>query len=357
MAALALALLAIPCLPACAAPRHATVAPPPPPAELFGLPEACLAHVIAVPLLTNSGSPIIPATFNGVSGLSYVSVTQGRMGVYARAPDDFPVEAPVRIQTIAGTGMTYTTVLNELRISNGTARDIPAVMEGIGWPQLNDMPVLGIIGYDILCNYNVLFDFPARRMVLFLTTDAPGCTPTRNWVDADGMATPLLPDAEGRLTGITVQFGDHPVRMEIEPGADMSSLTRKVARGVGLSAAILHRDMNVRTNAGRILTGRRHHFDGITIGAWRDLPLDVNIEKTTYNVLGMNFLRRRRILLAFPQGMVFMSPQQPVPDDRGQATHGLLSTRTAIARLIDMAPPPDAPAPAGTATPPPPSPP
>ncbi|WP_025814258.1 retroviral-like aspartic protease family protein, partial [Komagataeibacter kakiaceti] len=319
-------------------------------AELYGLPEACLAHVIAAPLLTNSGSPIVPATFNGTVGLSYVSVTQGRVGVYAHSSDDFPVETPVRIQTIAGTGMTYTTVLNELRISNGTARDIPAVMEGIGRPQINDQPVLGIIGYDILCNYNVLFDFPARRMVLFLTTDAPGCTPARNWVDADGISTPLLPDTEGRLTGITVQIGDHPVRMEIEPGADMSSLTRKVARSVGLSSAILHKDMNVRTNAGRILNGRRHHFDDITIGAWRDLPLDINIEKTTYNVLGMNFLRRRRVLLAFPQGMAFISPQQDMPDDRGRATHGLLSTRTAIARLIDMAPPADTPTPTGTAT-------
>lgn len=345
LALLALAMTVLACPPAHAAPRHA--APPAPaPAQLYGLPEACLAHVIAAPLLTNSGSPIIPATFNATSGLSYVSVTQGRMGVYAGSPYDFPVESTIRIQTIAGTGKTYTTVLNELRISNGTAQGIPAVMEGIGRPQINDQPVLGIIGYDILSNYNVLFDFPARRMVLFLTTDTPECTPTANWLGADAMGTPLLPDTTRRLTGITVQIGEHPVRMEIEPGADMSSLTRKVARTIGLNGAILHQDMNVRTNAGRILTGHRHHFDNVTIGAWRDLPLDVNIEKTTYNVLGMNFLRRRRILLAFPQGMLFMTPQQAMPDDRGQATHGLLSTRTAVARLIDMSPPADATPPA-----------
>lgn len=343
LALLALAMTVLACPPAHAAPRHAT---PPAPAQLYGLPEACLAHVIAAPLLTNSGSPIIPATFNATSGLSYVSVTQGRMGVYAGSPYDFPVESTIRIQTIAGTGKTYTTVLNELRISNGTAQGIPAVMEGIGRPQINDQPVLGIIGYDILSNYNVLFDFPARRMVLFLTTDTPECTPNANWLGADAMGTPLLPDTTRRLTGITVQIGEHPVRMEIEPGADMSSLTRKIARTIGLSGAILHQDMNVRTNAGRILTGHRHHFDNVTIGAWRDLPLDVNIEKTTYNVLGMNFLRRRRILLAFPQGMLFMTPQQAMPDDRGQATHGLLSTRTAVARLIDMSPPADATPPA-----------
>lgn len=324
--------------------RHAAPPPaPPPPALRYGLPAACLSHVIAAPLLTNSGSPIIPATFNDMAGLAYVSVTQDQVGIYAPNATAFPVLSAISIQTIAGVDTTYTTVLHDLRISNGHADDVPALIEGMQQPHLNDQPVLGVIGYDILGNYDVLFDFPARVMVLFVASTAPGCPPLQEWLGPDSTALPLQPDHRGRLTGISMQVGTQNTRMEIEPGADMSSLSRKDARALGLTAAILHEDIHVRTNAGKILNGRRHHFDNIALGAWHDLPLDVNVEKTSYSVLGMNFLRRRRVLMAFPQGMIYMTPQADMPNDRGQAAHGMLTTRTAIARLTDTPPAPAAP--------------
>ncbi|MBV1831894.1 retroviral-like aspartic protease family protein [Komagataeibacter melomenusus] len=335
-------------------PAHAARhAPPPsaPPALRYGLPAACLTHVIAAPLLTNSGSPIIPATFNDMAGLAYVSVTQDEVGVYAPTPAAFPVLSAISIQTIAGVDTTYTTVLHELRITNGRAGDVPALLEGTVQPRLNDQPVLGVIGYDILGNYDVLFDFPARVMVLFLASTAAGCPPLQDWLGPDSMALPLQPDRLGHLTGISMQAGTRSTRMEIEPGADMSSLSRKDARALGLTPAILHDDIHVRTNAGKILNGRRHHFDNIAIGAWHDLPLDVNVEKTSYSVLGMNFLRRRRVLMAFPQGMMYMTPQADMPNDHGQAAHGMLTTRTAIARLIDAPPTPPAPGEPMQATP------
>lgn len=308
----------------------------------YGLPAACIAHVIAVPLLTNSGSPIIPVTFNATQGLAYVSATQDRVGVYAAEAQDYPVESSIDILTIAGEGITYTTTLEHMRINNGTADKVPAVLEGIGQPHINAQPVLGVIGYDVLNNYDVLFDFPARRMVLFrLREDAnAACPPLREWLGPDSTALPLLPDGMGRMTGVAMLVGDHAVEMEIEPGADVSSLSRKDARMLGLTNAILHDDMHVRTNAGRILNGRRHHFDAVTLGTWQNQPLDVNVEKTSYSILGMNFLRRRRVLMAFPQDMIFMTPQQDMPDDRGPATHGMLSTRTAIARMVEVPSPP-----------------
>ncbi|WP_019090948.1 retropepsin-like aspartic protease [Komagataeibacter europaeus] len=320
--------------------HHAPPAPEAPPELAYGLPAACIAHVITAPLLTNSGSPIIPVTFNTTDGLSYISVTQDRVGVYAATPHDFQPESIINIQTIAGEDTTYTTTLSTMRINNGMAENVPALLEGIGQPHINARPVLGIIGYDVLGNYDVLFDFPARRMVLFLPREDRACPPMRDWLGADGTALPLLPDSTGRMTGVALRVGERSVRMEVEPGADISSLSRRDARALGLTSAMLHADMHVRTNAGKILNGRRHHFDNVTLGTWQDLGLDVNVEKTSYSVLGMNFLRRRRVLMAFPQGMVFMTPQQDMPDDRGQATHGVLSTRTAIARMVETPPPP-----------------
>ncbi|CAM3042064.1 retropepsin-like aspartic protease [Komagataeibacter xylinus] len=322
--------------------RHAPL-PAPTPVLHYGLPAACLTHVIEAPLLTNSGSPIIPATFNDMTGLAYVSVTQDEVGIYAPNDTTFPVLSAISIQTIAGIDTTYTTVLHDLRISNGHADDVPALIEGTRQPRLNDQPVLGVIGYDILGNYDVLFDFPARVMVLFVASTQPGCPPLQDWLGPDSTALPLQPDRRGRMTGISMQVGTQGTRMEIEPGADMSSLSRKDARALGLTSAILRDDIHVRTNAGKILNGRRHHFDNIAIGGWHDLPLDVNVEKTSYSVLGMNFLRRRRVLMAFPQGMMYMTPQADIPNDHGQAAHGMLTTRTAIARLTDTPPAPSTP--------------
>lgn len=305
------------------------------PAMLYGLPAACLSHVITAPLLTNSGSPVVPATFNDTTGLAYLSVTQDEIGVYGAVGKEFPVESVVNIRTIAGQDTTYATTLHTLRINNGAASDVPALLIGSTVPHIGTQPVLGVIGYDVLGNYDLLLDFQQRRMVMFMPVHAPACPPLAEWLGADGMGMPLLPDSTGRMTGVVMQVGDQAVRMEIEPGADMSSLSRRDAKTLGLTPAILHEDMHVRTNAGRILNGRRHHFDHVMLGGWRDLALDVNVEKTSYSILAMNFLRRRRVLLAFPQNMLFLTPQQDTPDDRGQATHGMLSTRTAIARMVD----------------------
>ena len=320
--------------------RRATPQPgPQAPAMLYGLPAACLSHVITAPLLTNSGSPVVPATFNDTAGLAYLSVTQDEIGVYGAVGKEFPVESVVNIRTIVGQDTTYATTLHTLRITNGVANDVAALLIGATVPHIGTQPVMGVIGYDVLGNYDLLLYFPKRRLVMFMPGHRTACPPQAEWLGTDSMGMPLLANAMGHMTGVLMQVGDQAVRMEIEPGADMSSLSRRDAKTLGLTPAMLHEDMHVRTNAGKILNGRRHHFDHVTLGGWHDLALDVNVEKTSYSILAMNFLRRRRVLLAFPQNMLFLTPQLDAPDDRGQATHGMLSTRTAIARMVDTPPP------------------
>ncbi|PYD62498.1 hypothetical protein CFR72_12280 [Gluconacetobacter entanii] len=296
------------------------------------LPAHCVAHVMDVPLMSHSGSPVIPVEINGKSGLAYVSFTQEDIGVFADPVMNYPVGRTFQLQTIAGQSYSFATTIKSLHIAQGEAGNVPAIVVGDRLETINDQPVLGIIGYSVLSNYDVLLDFVAKRMILFRLSDAPGCTAMAQWLGAGVTPVTLIPNARGVLTGVELKVGDIPLRLEVEPGSNASVVRQKDARTVGLTHATLHDDPHVRTVVGRILVGHRHHFDNVTIGEWKDRALDVNVEKAKYNLLGMDFLRNRRVLMAFPQGVLYLTP--PIlSKDRDPRIPSALATHLATATV------------------------
>lgn len=296
------------------------------------LPARCVAHVMSVPLMSHSGSPVIPVVINGKSGLAYVSFTQEDIGVFADPAMDYPIGKTFQLQTIAGQSYSFATTIKSLHIAQGVAENVPAIAVGDRLETINDQPVLGIIGYSVLSNYDVLLDFVAKRMILFRLSDAPGCTAMPQWLGAGVTPVTLLPNARGVLTGVELKVGDVPLRLEVEPGSNASVVRQKDARTMGLTRATLHDDPHVRTVVGRVLVGHRHHFDNVTIGEWKDRSLDVNVEKAKYNLLGMDFLRNRRVLMAFPQGVLYLTPPS-ASRDRDPRIPSALATHLATATV------------------------
>ncbi|WP_075595593.1 retropepsin-like aspartic protease [Novacetimonas hansenii] len=296
------------------------------------LPAHCVAHVMNVPLMSHSGSPVIPVVINGKSGVAYVSFTQEDIGVFAVPTMDYPIGKTFQIQTIAGQSYSFATMIKSLHIAQGEAADVPAIVVGDRQEMIGDQPVLGIIGYSVLSNYDVLLDFVTKRMVLFRMSETASCNTMSQWLGPDATPVTLLSNGRGVQTGVELHVGGVPLRLEVEPGSNASVVRQKDAHALGLTHATLHADPHVRTVVGRILVGHRHHFDNVTIGEWKDRSLDVNVEKAKYNLLGMDFLRNRKVLMAFPQGMLYLTPPS-VSKDKDPRIPSALATHLATATV------------------------
>ncbi|WP_323992940.1 pepsin/retropepsin-like aspartic protease family protein [Nguyenibacter sp. L1] len=278
------------------------------------VPRRCVAHVISVPLVSGWGSPAVPVTINGTQGVAFLGLTQENIGVFQRPGMTYPMGRKLDVQTIAGGGHSYLTTIDSLALGRGRAGKVRGIMLGsIGDRRLDGRPVLAVLGYDILGNYDVLLDFPGQSLTLFRETGAPNCPALTRLAGAHAYQAPLLPNREGMDTMVQVAIGGVPVGMELEPGSNASILRTADATDTGVTPSMLDDDPRSRTDAGPAIIGRRHAFARYVLGGYRGTGLLADVTPATTNILGMNFFRGRRVLFAFPTRMLYFSDPQPPP--------------------------------------------
>ncbi|GBQ88060.1 hypothetical protein AA13595_2308 [Gluconacetobacter johannae DSM 13595] len=301
-------------------------------ADVDVVPERCVAHVITAPLLTGDGSPAIPVRINGIAGAAFLGTTQESLGVFERDDMHYPVGKALPVQTVTGEGRSYTTIIDDLVIGRGTAHHINGVMLGsFGERKIAGRPVLGVLGYDILGNYNVLLDFPNQTMTLFQESGAPDCPPVSLLVGARPYAAALMPDARGMDVMVQVAINAVPVGMEVEPGSNASIIRTADAADAGVGAPELANDPRSRTDAGTAIVGHRHRFDQVVLGTLHRAVLRADVAKAAYNILGMDFFRSRTVLFAFPSRMLYFSDPQPTADGTDVAHSGLSPAQSRMA--------------------------
>ncbi|CAP54237.1 retropepsin-like aspartic protease [Gluconacetobacter diazotrophicus] len=304
------------------------------------VPSRCVAHVLSAPLLTGDGSPGIPVTIDGTDGLAFLGLTQENLGVFERPDVTYPPGTPIKVRTMTGEGTVYETVVRKLALGHGTARDVQAVMLGTtGDRRVAGRPLLGIVGYDILGNYDVLLDFPDRTLTLFQATGAAGCPPVSRLVGGPAYAAPLLPNSRGMSVMVQVAIGGVPIGMELEPGSNASLIQASEAADIGVDAAALAADPRSRTDAGNAIIGHRHRFGPFVLGTYRGTDLTADVTRSTTNILGMNFFRGRRVLFAMPTRMVYFSDPQATQPGQDTASAGASPAQSRLADVAVQDPP------------------
>ncbi|GBQ29068.1 hypothetical protein AA12717_3132 [Gluconacetobacter sacchari DSM 12717] len=290
----------------------------------------CVAHVLSLPLLTGDGSPGVPVSFDGIEGMAFLGLSQESLGVFERPGTHYPHGRPLTVETVTGTGKTAETEVDELRLDRGSAHHVRAVILGqIGDTRVAGRPVLGVVGYDILGNYDVLMDFPGHTVTLFKESGAPACPPLPTLLGERTYAAPLLPDGRGMMVMLQVSIGGAPLGMQAEPASNASIVRTADAADIGVTAATLAGDPRSRTDAGTAIIGRRHRFDHIVIGTWHADALAADVTGARFNMLGMDFFRGRRVLFAFPTGMLYFSDTHPAAGAPASAGFSLAQSRLA----------------------------
>ena len=143
-----------------------------------------------------------------------------------------------------------------------TRREVPVVGTPVRVPE--GTPLAGIIGADLLSNYDLEISFPERRVRLWRVRDCTGDYTGwagRHW------SVPLRRTTAGRLM-LSVTLDGQQLTAMLDTGSNATMLGSDGARRLGLSEASMAADPSgfSRGVDANLLQSRLHRFNTLTIG-------------------------------------------------------------------------------------------
>ena len=169
-------------------------------------------------------------------------------------------------------------------------------------------PLDGVLGADSLSSFDVDLDLPNNRITFYGKQTCPGAVPT--WTE------PYVTIAAGRSRGdrlfFPVQLDGRKIDAFVDTGAQSTVLSTGAALGLGVTTALMARDRAaiLRGAAGEQVDGRVHRFARLNVGAEAIYNPEMIVTDFWLNdadlVLGINFLKPRRIWLSYGSQQIFL---------------------------------------------------
>lgn len=272
---------------------------------------ACRLEKLAdLPIVIAFNVPIVAVEINGRPA-AFVLDTGSNRSVLTRA-------AARRL------GVTETNSREQVRGAGGVAALGGAVLKevSLGPIRLGRLPVLtsnspappldGLLGIDLLVDYEMELDVPHRRMALYRARSCPTAMP--NWpVPSVRLAVQVQPGS-GHLI-VPLEVDGQPLRGLLDSGASLSTLSLQAAADTGLqrrAIAALPR-----------LQGQSINPDGIVIQQTRFKRLQIGadvIDNPRLTIadlppfagdmlIGEDYLGTRRVWFSFRLGQVFVASE------------------------------------------------
>jgi predicted aspartyl protease len=172
----------------------------------------------------------------------------------------------------------------------------------------------GIVGGDMLSDYDLELDLPNRRVRLWR---ARGCgAADLPWT---GPLVTVPVDVDNDRIHLQVRIDGHPVPAILDSGASISLLETDTAAHLGVNPAALEAEPKslARGVDGGTINVHTHRFTSLAVGA--DHVAGPRIGVAAFDMgggvmlLGMDYLRSRRVWIAYRLGQIFIqdSPRAP----------------------------------------------
>ena len=174
------------------------------------------------------------------------------------------------------------------------------------------LPVAGLLGDDVLANYDLELDAPGRRMALYEVRDCDGFRPDGFAAWHGDFATVPARRLAGGLVFPEVTVNGRHLHALLDSGARMSLLTRQVAFDIGVTERMLQNDP-ARTGQGvgrADIEFRQHRFEAVAVGDTAPHGLTMNVAAMRLpNVdmlLGADWLATRRVWVPANRSEIFV---------------------------------------------------
>ena len=267
--------------------------------------ETTVATLRNAPIVTLSanGVPVTLVIDTGAEGTILTPAAAQRIG--AQRPR---IEFQRQLHGLAGTLQT-----SEVELRSFTVGDVAIPWRRVRVAPVNvanvfSGPLDGVLGADSLSSFDVDLDLPGHRMALYEKQTCPGAAPA--WTE------PYTRINAGRSRGdhlfFPVQLDGHRTDAFVDTGSQFTVLSTQAALALGVGATVLARDRvaTVRGAAAEQLAAHVHRFSHLDIGTEsirtpEIIVTDVRLSDADL-VLGIDFLRPRRIWLSYGSQQIFI---------------------------------------------------
>jgi predicted aspartyl protease len=221
-----------------------------------------------------------------------------------------------------GVAVRHNIALDDFRLGAETV-DQKAVAVGVSSPHMPPFAD-GLLGMDVLSRFDVDFDLPNKRIVLYRWRNCPGGSAPG---DTSWVAVPLADETQ--KTGrpfVTGTLDGGAVLVMVDSGASALNVRHDTALRVGVPAATLDAERQVDINGvgPNAVRGAIHRFRLFAIGElrMRNMPGLVSTPgPTDADVLfGAPMLRATRVWLSTSGGRLYLARRGPAADAAGAPT-------------------------------------
>lgn len=282
---------------------------------------ACgIASMATLPLLS-AERPVVQAAINGQlvqmfvdTGSQLSMVTPEAVATLRLARDP---RRGSRIQTLGGEAVSRNAILDTFELGGLRYGDRSVAVSPLdGRKTDSGLSAAGVIGMDLLHDFDLELDIPARMLTLY-RPDA--CRPSRPpWHEPYDRVRATITGRYQLL--FPVDLNGQTVHAAFDTGSRGETVSRDAAHDLGITDQDLARD----PAASGVSSGlhdyriRRHTFASMRIGSelFRNLPLDVvSFHQPGIDMLvGADYMRWRRFYLAYSAGVLFTQKGRPAAD-------------------------------------------
>ena len=275
--------------------------------------QACTRERVAdLPMAPGNVWPVVVAALDGQAVSMLLDTGSERLGVGGRAALQLRLPQDLRHRTrmhgIGGDSIAYDVDIQSFELGGA---EIPqsgaAIIELAGAPATRP-PVAGVIGAQILDDYDVELDFIRRHVVLWQVSGCANVMPS--WQGTWSSAR--LTRGAGDLVSLDIQINGKPIRALLDSGAQTTTIDYGTAGQLGLTKVALaaSREVVTRGSDGSDLMAHVIRVQDIAVGSTHsaDFPLLVSrIHLRFANMLlGADFLQHRDVWISYAGQQIFL---------------------------------------------------
>jgi predicted aspartyl protease len=268
--------------------------------------ETTVATLRNVPIITlfANRAPVTLLLDSGAETTILTPAVAGRIG--AQPPR---VEFQRQLRGLAGSLQTSEVELRSFTVGGVEIPWRRVRVAPINVASVFSGPLDGVLGADTLSSFDVDLDLPGHRLVLYRKQTCPTAEPA--WTG------PYTKIAAGRSRGdhlfFPVQLNGRKLDAFVDTGSQSTVLSTGAALALGVTAAVLAQDRAtvVHGAAAEQLSAHIHGFSRLEAGGEvirnpEIIVTDVRLSDADL-VLGIDFLRSRRIWFSYGSQQIFLS--------------------------------------------------
>jgi predicted aspartyl protease len=266
-----------------------------------------------LPMTENLGHYTVPVNIGGQTHPMLIDTGAEGAAILPKMADEWNLRQDTssasRVKGVGGVSSQYLRIIPRLTLGSSEWVDLRvAALPFLSPEQLAQAsPPVGMLGANVLNRYDVEFDFPARTVSLYT---ASGCLGTFVPWKGDFQAYSAQKTPSNRFI-LKLSLNGHPVRALLDTGSTSSVVTTAAAGAAGVDSVALSLDPRSTGSGsdGLPVTTYQHKFDmKIGTASFDNAPLvvaDIAL-KDSDMMLGMDFMRYRRVWVSYSTGWVFM---------------------------------------------------